>query len=69
MDNRDIWVVEAKREENPLADNAKKQAKDYAVNPQDWYSLWFDGIIPLVYMANGNKIYFKNILEKDSDYT
>lgn len=69
VDNKAIAVVEAKREENPLADDVKKQAEDYAINPQDWYGLWFDGIIPLVYMANGNKIYFKNMLEKDSDYT
>ena len=62
VDNKAIEVVEAKREENPLADDVKKQAEDYAINPQDWYGLWFDGIIPLVYMANGNKIYFKNML-------
>ena len=70
-----MWIIrlsqwiEAKREENPLADDVKKQAEDYAINPQDWYGLWYDGLIPLVYMANGNKIYFKNMLKKDSDYT
>ncbi len=69
VDNKAIAVVEAKREENPLADDVKKQAEDYAINPQDWYGLWYDGLIPLVYMANGNKIYFKNMLKKDSDYT
>lgn len=69
IDNKVVAVVEAKREENPLADDVKKQVEDYAVNPQDWYGVWFNGLIPLVYMANGNKIYFKNMLEKDSDYT
>ena len=45
-----------------------KQAEDYAVSPQSWYALWFEKPIPLVYMANGNKIYFKNMLVEDSEY-
>lgn len=69
IDNKAVAVVEAKREENPLAEDVKKQAEDYAVNPQGWYGVWFDGLIPLVYMANGNKIYFKNMIDKESDYT
>lgn len=68
IDGKAIAVVEAKREENPLGDEVKKQAEDYAVFPQDWYGLWFEKLIPLVYMANGNKIYFKNMLVEDSDY-
>lgn len=68
IDGKAIAVVEAKREENPLGDEVKKQAEDYAVSPQDWYGLWFEKLIPLVYMANGNKIYFKNMLVEDSDY-
>lgn len=68
IDGKAIAVVEAKREENPLGDDVKKQAEDYAVNPQNWYGLWFEKLIPLVYMANGNKIYFKNMLLEDSEY-
>ena len=68
IDGKAIAVVEAKREENPLGDEVKKQAEDYAVSPQSWYGLWFDKLIPLVYMANGNKIYFKNMLIQDSEY-
>lgn len=68
IDGKAIAVVEAKREENPLGDEVKKQAEEYAVSPQDWYGLWFEKLIPLVYMANGNKIYFKNMLVEDSDY-
>ena len=68
IDGKAIAVVEAKREENPLGDVVKKQAEDYAVSPQDWYGLWFEKLIPLVYMANGNKIYFKNMLVEDADY-
>ena len=67
VDGKAIAVVEAKREENPLGDEVKKQAEDYAVSPQSWYALWFEKLIPLVYMANGNKIYFKNMLVEDSE--
>ena len=60
VDDKAIAVVEAKREENPLGEEVQQQAEDYACNPQDWYGLWFPGQIPLVYLANGRKIYFKN---------
>ena len=47
----------------------EKQAEDYARTPQNWYGLWYKGLIPLVYMANGRKIYFKNLLnDPDGDY-
>lgn len=68
VDNKAIAVVEAKREENPLDDSVAKQAEGYAANPQSWYGLWFDGLIPLVYLANGNKIFFKNMLNPDNEY-
>lgn len=70
IDDKAVAVIEAKKEDDPLADDVEKQAENYAVNPQDWYGLWFDGIIPLVYLANGNKIYFKNMLtDADGEYT
>ena len=68
VDNKAIAVVEAKREENELGDDVAKQAEDYAINPQNWYKLWKDKLIPLVYLANGKKILFKNMLNPDSDY-
>lgn len=68
VDGKAIAVVEAKREENLLGDEVKKQAEDYATSPQPWYALWFEKLIPLVYMANGNKMYFKNMLLQDSEY-
>ena len=68
IDNKAIAVVEAKREGNPLAEEVEKQAEGYAVHPQNWYGLWFQNLIPLVYLANGNKIYFKNLLKDESDY-
>lgn len=68
VDDKAIAVVEAKREENPLGEDVQQQAEDYACNPQDWYGLWFQNQIPLVYLANGKKIYFKNMLQPDSDY-
>ena len=68
IDDKAIAVVEAKREEDPLGDDVQIQAEDYARNPQDWYGAWFPNQIPLVYLANGKKIYFKNMLQPDSDY-
>lgn len=69
VDDRAIAVVEAKKEENSLDDIVAAQAEAYSKNPQNWYPLWFDGQIPLVYLANGNKIYFKNMLaDPDGDY-
>ena len=68
VDDKAIAVVEAKREENPLGDEVEKQAENYACNPQGWYGLWFPNRIPLVYLANGKKIYFKNMLQPESDY-
>ena len=68
VDDKAIAVVEAKRAENPLSDDVQTQAEDYACNPQDWYGVWFPHQIPLVYLANGKKIYFKNMLHPESDY-
>lgn len=68
VEDKAIAVVEAKREENPLGDDVVRQAENYAVTPRDWCGLWFQGLIPLVYLANGKKIYFKNMLDPDSDY-
>lgn len=64
VDDKAIAVVEAKREENPLADDVENQAEGYSFHPQGWYGIWFDKQIPLVYLANGNKIYFKNKLNR-----
>ncbi|MBR4332572.1 MAG: DEAD/DEAH box helicase family protein [Clostridia bacterium] len=68
VDDKAIAVLEAKREENPLGEDVQKQAEDYAAHPQSWYGLWYDNLIPLVYLANGNKIYFKNMLVPDAEY-
>lgn len=68
VDGKAIAVVEAKKESNKLGEEVAAQAEFYSANPQDWYALWMDGMIPLVYLANGNKIYFKNMLIPDSEY-
>lgn len=69
VDGKAIAVVEAKKKENNLGAEVAAQAESYSVNPQGWYQLWFPGQIPLVYLANGNKIYFKNMLtDPDGDY-
>ena len=68
IDNKAIAVIEAKKEENPLGDDVRAQAEGYAVTPQNWYGLYYKNLIPLVYVANGKKTYFKNMLKPDSDY-
>ena len=68
VDGKAIAVVEAKKEANDLGADVAAQAEFYSANPQDWYALWIKGMIPLVYLANGNKIYFKNMLIPDSEY-
>ena len=69
IDNKAIAVLEAKREENPLGADVEGQAEGYATHPQNWYGLWYDKLIPLVYMANGKKIVYKNMLtDPDGEY-
>lgn len=68
VEDKAIAVVEAKKEENSLGEDVARQAEHYAVTPQSWYGLWFSNQIPLVYLANGKKIYFKNMLIPDSEY-
>lgn len=69
VDNKAIAVVEAKKESDSLGPKVASQAEHYAKTPQNWYGLWFQGLIPLVYLANGNKIYFKNMLtDPDGEY-
>lgn len=68
VDDKAIAVVEAKAEDNSLGDVVAQQAEWYSQNPQGWVGLWYPNQIPFVYLANGNKIYFKNMLDADSEY-
>lgn len=69
VEDKAIAVVEAKKEANALGSEVAEQAEHYAVTPQNWYGLWSPNLIPLVYLANGNKIYFKNMLtDPDGEY-
>lgn len=68
VDDKAIAVVEAKKESSALGEEVAQQAEEYSVNPQSWYGLWFPHQIPLVYLANGHKIFFKNMLKPDSEY-
>lgn len=68
VDDKAIAVVEAKAEDNALGDVVARQAEWYSQNSQGWVGLWFPGQIPFVYLANGNKIYFKNMLAPDREY-
>lgn len=68
IDNKAIAVLEAKRADNPLGEDVESQAENYAMTPLSWYGLWEDGLIPLVYMSNGEKILFKNLLSDEEKY-
>ena len=69
VDNKAIAVLEAKREEIDVEDNDSvySQAEKYAHTPKKWYDLWFDKI-PLVYVSNGKKLLYKNLLDDNSEY-
>lgn len=69
IEDKAIAVLEAKRAENPLGNDVAAQAENYAVHPQDWYGTWENGMIPLVYLSNGDTLLFKNLLTDDSEYT
>lgn len=68
IDNKAIAIIEAKRKEDNLGENVIEQAEDYANNPRPFYGFWFQNFIPLVYLANGEKILFKNLLDSESEY-
>ena len=69
IDDKATAVVEAKKESNSLGEEVAAQAEHYAVTAQSWYRLWYPDLIPLVYLANGKKIYFKNMLtDPNGDY-
>ena len=68
IEGKAIAVIEAKRESNNLGIEVQEQVEYYANHPQNWDKLWFDNLIPLVYVANGNKILFKNLLKPEDDY-
>jgi len=69
IDNKAIAVVEAKRAEKNLDEIVAQQAENYTLNPQSWYGFWLnENKVPLVYLANGEIILFKNMLSPDSEY-
>lgn len=68
IDNKAIAVLEAKKEDNQLGSDVAFQGEWYSSNPLKWAHPWFDNQIPLVYLANGKKILFKNMLNPNSEY-
>ena len=67
VDNRVLGIVEAKRAENSLGPEVATQAEGYAKHPLDWYVPWKTPI-PFIYLANGNRILFRDLRDPDSDY-
>lgn len=68
IDGKAVGVLEAKREEDKLGANVSLQAESYCRKPMGWYSV-YEKPLPLVYISNGYKILFKNLRNKDEDYT
>lgn len=70
IDDKPIAVIEAKREENPLGDDVAQQAENYARSTMNWVHTWADddSTVPLIYLANGKEILFRNLTDPDSDY-
>ncbi len=69
IDNKATAIVEAKRASVNLEEAAALQAESYALNPQGWYGFWGnDNKVPLVYLANGKRLLFKNLLAEGGDY-
>ena len=69
VEDKVIAVLEAKRAENMLGKDVADQAEAYAQHPQDWYGTWETGMIPLVYLSNGDILLFKNLLTGETEYT
>lgn len=63
-----VGVLEAKREDDSLGDKVALQAENYCHKPMSWYAV-YEKPLPLVYISNGHKILFKNLRNKDDEYT
>ena len=68
IDNKAIAVVEAKKEEDQLGPEVADQAENYAHTPIAWTQTWLKNLVPLVYLANGKKILFKDLTSDEEDY-
>lgn len=71
VDNKVIAVLEAKRAESKLDKDEKvvSQVEGYTITSQSWYGFWLnENKVPLVYLSNGETIFFKNMLSPDSEY-
>ncbi len=69
MDGKAVGVIEAKRQEIDVInnDNVKNQAINYAYNLPNWCRSWILPL-PLVYISNGDSLYYKDIRKPDSDF-
>lgn len=67
IENKAVGIIEAKRYESSLDSKVEKQAEDYCYNVAKWYNP-YEIPLPLVYLSNGERILFKNIRDKDSEY-
>ena len=63
-----VGVVEAKRNDIELLTTSHiSQAIYYARHPKSWYKSFSD-VLPLVWLANGREIFFRNLKGQDEDF-
>lgn len=67
IEGKAVGVVEAKREENELGDEVKLQALNYTKNLPLWCAAWYMPL-PIVLLANGQKILFYNQRSEKDDF-
>lgn len=68
INGKAVGVLEAKREEDKLGANVSLQAESYCRKPMSWYAV-YEKPLPLVYISNGYRVLFKNLRNKDEEYT
>ena len=68
INGKAVGVLEAKREEDKLGANVSLQAESYCRKPMSWYAV-YERPLPLVYISNGYRVLFKNLRNKDEEYT
>lgn len=67
LDGRAIGVLEAKKKATTLGNVVAEQTAKYSAGALPWYQTWTNPL-PFLFMSNGEKLLFRNALQKDSEY-
>ena len=62
-----IGVLEAKKKKNTLGNIVAEQTVGYSAGALPWYETWANPL-PFLFISNGEKLLFRNILDKGSDF-